>query len=139
MKKFAGLIVLFVLAFGPAFAGDQDFTLINDTGLTIDQLYCSPTATKDWEEDILGVDVLKDGGKVEIKFSRDEKAAEWDLMIVDEEGDKIFWSEINLLEAEVVTLFYKDGKPTAEIQNVAEDEDDDNSAEEGDVEEEDED
>jgi hypothetical protein len=133
MKKTAGFVILFLLALAPVFAGDQDFTLINDTGLTIDQLYCSPTATKDWEEDVLGVDVLKDGEKVEIKFSRDEKAAEWDLMIVDGEGDKIYWTEINLLEAETITLYYKDGKPTAEIKNA--DEESDDSAEQGDVEE----
>jgi hypothetical protein len=132
MKKTAGLVILFLMALMPVFAGDQDFTLVNDTGLTIDQLYCSPTTTKDWEEDVLGVDVLKDGEKVEIKFSRDIKAAEWDLMIVDQEGDKIYWTEINLLEAETITLYYKDGKPTAEIKKAEEDNDD--SAEKGDVE-----
>jgi hypothetical protein len=136
MKKSAGLIVLLLLAVAPAFAGDQDFTLVNETGLTVDQLYCSPTTTNVWEEDILGVDVLKDGEKVEVKFSRDEKAAEWDLMIVDEEGDKIEWTEINLLEAETITLYYKDGKPTAEIQKAEEEADE--PAEEGAKEEEDE-
>ena len=135
MKKTAGLAILFLLALAPAFAGDQDFTLVNDTGLTIRRLYCSPTTTKDWEEDILGVDVLKDGEKVEVKFSRDEKAAEWDLMIVDEEGDKIVWTEINLLEAETITLYYKDGQPTAEIQNA--EEEDDDSGDQGNAEEDD--
>jgi len=136
MNKIAGLIILLLLAVAPAFAGDQDFTLVNDTGLTIDQLYCSPTTTDVWEEDILGVDVLKDGEKVEVKFSRDEKAAEWDLMIVDEEGDKIEWTEIDLLEAETITLYYKDGKPTAEITKAEEETEE--PAEKGDKEEADE-
>jgi hypothetical protein len=86
MKKFAGLIVLLILAAAAAFAGDQDFTLVNETGLTIDQLYCTPSTIVDWEEDILGVSVLKNDEKAHITFSRDEKAAEWDIMIVYEEG-----------------------------------------------------
>jgi hypothetical protein len=132
MKKTAGLIVLLLTAIAPAFAGDQDFTLVNDTGLTIDQLYCSPTETKDWEQDVLGVDVLKDGEKVEIKFSRDEKAKDWDLMIVDEQGDKIYWTDIDLFEAETITLYYKDGKPTAEIKKAEDAEEESNEpAEEG--------
>jgi hypothetical protein len=115
MKKIAGLIVFLMLAAVAVHAGDQDFTLVNDTGLTIDQLYVSPSAKPDWEEDILGQDVLKNGEKAHITFSRDEKAAEWDIMIVDEEGDKVYWKEIDLLEAETITLYYEDGKPTAKI------------------------
>ena len=65
--------------------------------MTIDQLYCSPTKVNDWEEDILGVDVLEDGEEVNITFSRDEETRHWDIMIVD-----------------------KDEKPTAEIQTVEE-------------------
>jgi len=139
MKKTAGLIILLLLAVAPAFAGDQDFTLVNETGLTIDQLYCSPTTTNVWEEDILGVDVLKDGEKVHITFSRDEKAGDWDLMIVDEEGDKIYWKDIDLLEAETITIYYKDGTPTVEIQKAEDAEEEaDEPAEEGAKEEEDE-
>jgi len=118
MKKIAGFFILLLLTAVVAFAGDQDFTLVNDTGLTIDQLYISPTKADNWEEDILGVDVLKHGEEVHITFSRDEKTRHWDIMIVDEEGDKIYWRDIDLIQAEKITLSYEDEKPTAEIQTV---------------------
>jgi hypothetical protein len=134
MKKTA-LLAFLMLAATAVFAGDQDFTLDNETGLTIDQLYCSPSAKPDWEEDILGTDVLKNGEKAHITFSRSETARNWDLLIVDEEGDKVEWSEIDLLEAETIILYYEDGKPTAKILTGEEEE----PAEQGDVEEDDED
>jgi hypothetical protein len=124
MKKTACLIALLLMAAPFAFAGDQDFTLVNETGLTIDQLYCSPSASKDWEEDILGTGILEDGEKAGITFSRGETARNWDLLIVDEDGDKIVWEEIDLLEAETIVLYYENGQPTAKIETAEEDEDD---------------
>lgn len=100
-----------------AFAGDQDFILVNQTGLTVDSFFCSPTTTNNWEEDVLGQDVLLDGESVTIKFSRDEEACNWDLMIVDEDGDKVVWGDIDLCQVVRITLFYKDGKPTARLEN----------------------
>ena len=58
--------VTFVL---PARAGDQDFTLVNRTGVEIHKVYASPHSSDDWEEDILGDDTLSDGESVNITFS----------------------------------------------------------------------
>ena len=63
-----------VLAAAPVAAGQQDFTLYNETGVDIYQLYVSPASTDQWEEDVLGVDVLEDGDAVDISFDRDEDA-----------------------------------------------------------------
>ena len=115
------VLMAVVLFFAVAvMAGDQDFELVNETGLTIDEFYCSPVETNSWEEDVLGVDVLEDGDSVEITFSRDEEACDWDLKIVDEEGDEIYWRSIDLCKAMTITLYYENGKPTAEIENVPE-------------------
>ncbi len=121
MKRFFLLLLItsmliFVVA---AFAGEQDFVLVNNTGLTIQAFYCSPNNTDDWEEDVLGQDVLPDGESVEITFATDTEECLWDLMIVDEDGDKVYWQDINLCQAAKVTLFYKDNKPTANIEEVA--------------------
>lgn len=128
------IITAIVLILGLAcsvFAGQQDFILVNQTGLTIDQFYCSPTTAQDWEEDVLGVDVLADEESVEINFDRDEEACNWDLLIVDEEGDKIVWSNINLCEAARITLYYENGKPTAQIEKAEADEEAEEADEEG--------
>jgi hypothetical protein len=51
---------------------------------------------------------------------------------VDEDGDKIYWEEIDLLDAETIILYYENGKPTAKILTA----DEDDSAAEADDEEE---
>jgi hypothetical protein len=132
MKRTAVFIAFLLMTASSVIAGDQDFILVNETGLTIDQFYCSPSASKDWEEDVLGTDVLENGEKAEITFSREETARDWDLLIVDEDGDKIYWEEIDLLDAETIILYYENGKPTAKILTA----DEDDSAAEADDEEE---
>lgn len=97
-------------------SGDQDFTLINKTGLSVDELYLSPSNDNEWGEDVLGVDVLEDGQKVSISFSHKESECMWDMKIVDEDEDDIIWEDINLCKASQITLYYKGGKPTAEIK-----------------------
>ncbi|MDT5159529.1 MAG: hypothetical protein QOH51_3886 [Acidobacteriota bacterium] len=97
-------------------SGKQDFTLVNKTGVEIDKVYISPHDKDDWEEDILGQDTLPDGQSVDIKFHRDEKAAQWDLRIEDKQGHAIEWENLNLLEISKVTLHYKDAKATAEVE-----------------------
>jgi hypothetical protein len=96
--------------------GKQDFTLVNQTGVEIDKVYISPHDANEWQEDILGQDTLPTGQSVDIKFHRNEKAAQWDLRIEDSKGNAIEWENLNLLEISKVTLFYKDGKGTAQVE-----------------------
>ena len=94
----------------------QDFTLVNETGVEIDKVFISPKDKDDWEEDILGKDTLPSGQSVDIKFHREETAAEWDLKVEDKQGNSIEWHDLNLLKISKVTLHYKDGKGTAEVE-----------------------
>lgn len=96
--------------------GNQDFTLVNSTGVEINSVYVSPHDSNDWEEDILGQDTLASGQSVDIKFEREEKAAMWDLRVEDKSGNSIEWENLNLLQISKVTLHYKDGKATAETE-----------------------
>lgn len=104
-------------ASAPIFAQSKlDFTLKNDTGLIINELYVSPNSSDDWEEDILGRDVLKDGESLDITFSRTEKTCNWDLKIIDEDKDPVEWEKLDLCTASHITLMYKNGKATAIIK-----------------------
>jgi ABC-type transport system substrate-binding protein len=94
----------------------QDFMLVNATGVEIDKLYISPHDADDWQEDILGQDTLPSGQSLEIKFHRNESAAMWDLRIEDKQGNSIEWENLNLTQISKVTLHYKDGKGTAEVE-----------------------
>lgn len=110
------LAFAFAMLCGTALAGDQDFTLVNRTGLSIIELYVSPSDTDSWEEDVLGVDVLGEGERCNVSFHRDEDSCIWDLMIVDEDEDEIHWTGLDLCEVSVVTLFWEDGRAWAEVR-----------------------
>jgi hypothetical protein len=96
--------------------GEQDFTLINSTGVVINKLFISPHDKDDWEEDILGQDTLPSGKSLDIKFNRDEKADMWDLRVEDTQGNAIEWENLKLTEISKVTLHYENGKATAETE-----------------------
>lgn len=122
MKKILKNILVLWLAVGAfSFASTlevsaqagQDFTLVNKTGTAINALYITPHNAEVWGEDILGVDSLRDGETLDIKFSRKEQAEFWDLRIEDKSGAALEWENLNLLAIDTLTLFYKNGKTSA--------------------------
>ena len=113
-----GVIAIFVTATAFARAGKQDFVLHNQTGVEIHSLYVSPHSADDWEEDILGKDMLAAGDSLKITFDDRDKHVHWDLKVTDKEGNSLEWYDLNLVEIEEVTLHWdaKAGKGTAEIK-----------------------
>lgn len=94
---------------GPSLAAGakQDFTLVNKTGYDIDQVFVSPSKSGDWEEDVLGKDVLEDGDSWEIKFHRAAKTCKWDLKVVYSDDDSsAVWYDIDLCSVEKITIRY---------------------------------
>ena len=119
MRRFALALAVFCLAVfsSRSFAGEQDFTLVNSTGTDIHQLFISPTAADDWQEDVLGVEVLKDEASVDIKFTGEDSTAFWDLKIVDGDGNEVVWKKLNLKKISKVTLGYDDDdNPVAQVE-----------------------
>lgn len=93
-----------------------DFTLVNRTGLTIQEVYVSPTSDDEWGEDVMGRDVLRNAEAVDISFSRRETECHWDLKVVDDDEDTVVWEKLNLCEASEITLMYEGKRPTAIIK-----------------------
>lgn len=117
MKSFALALLLLAGSVSPLVAQSKlDFTLKNDTGLVISEVYVAPNHGDEWEEDIMGKDVLGQGEEVEITFSRTEKTCSWDLKIVDEKDNEVEWTELDLCKASHITLQYKGKKATAIIK-----------------------
>lgn len=119
MKTFilAGLLSLCVVT--PALAqGKQDFTLINKTGYPINEVYVSPSQSDDWQEDVLGQDVLNSGQYVNINFSRKTSACKWDLQVVYSDGETSAWENFDLCKTSNITIYYnrKNGKTWAEYE-----------------------
>ncbi|HKO97493.1 MAG TPA: hypothetical protein VJU86_10895 [Pyrinomonadaceae bacterium] len=94
----------------------QDFTLHNETGLEITEVYVSPTGVDDWEEDVLGTDTLATGDSVAISFSR-RKEEMWDIKVVFRNGKNSVWTKFNLSQITDITISFKNGKPWATWKN----------------------
>ncbi len=102
----------------PQESANQDFTLVNKTGVEIHNLFVSPHSADEWQEDVLGRDTLADGDSVKIGFNVRERAALWDLKVTDSDGNSIVWEKFNLLKISEITLHYdaESGKATAEFE-----------------------
>lgn len=119
VRAAAAGLVLATLAAAPALAeGRQNFTLINKTGYTIAEVYVSPTKSDSWEEDVMGRDVLGHGERVDIVFSRKEKACKWDLMVVYDDEETAEWHGFDLCAVSVIAISYnrKTGETWAEYE-----------------------
>lgn len=105
MKTFLSLCLGTLLVFAnTALSADQDFTLVNTTGIEINALYVSPADKNSWGEDILGQDTLPSGKSTDIEFDPEEKDEKWDLRVEDKEGNSIEWSDLDLTEISKVKL-----------------------------------
>src|ERR1700682_3538079 len=125
LKAVVTIFALFVLLAPTVFAENvastanqnkQDFALHNETGLEIKEVYISPTAAEDWEEDILGVDTLLSGDSVNVTFTR-RRADMWDMKVVFRNGKSNVWTKLNLSKITDVTVSFKEGKPWATWKN----------------------
>jgi hypothetical protein len=128
LKAFVAIFALAIMIVPTAFArgtqnfvsaanqNKQDFTLHNETGLEIKEVYISPTAADEWEEDILGTDTLASGDSVDITFTRRHEDM-WDMKVVFRNGKSNIWTKLNLSKITDITLSFKGGKPWATWKN----------------------
>jgi hypothetical protein len=103
-----------LLGVAPSFAeGKQDFTLHNDTGKVIKEVYVGPTKSEEWGDDVMGKDVVGDGESVLITFNSRATAKHWDIKVVFDDGKWNYWTNFDLTTISDVTISFKDGKPWA--------------------------
>jgi hypothetical protein len=104
MKKFAIAVLMACTAATAAFAAQQDFTIVNNTGQAIITVNVSPADSDEWGPDILGADILAADEQAEISFSNDEEQCSWDIRVTYEDGDTGDWRGIDLCETVTVEL-----------------------------------
>ncbi len=95
-----------------------DFVLVNKTGYTVNEVYVSPVSTSNWEEDVMGSDVLNNGERVEIEFAETGRGCNWDLKVVYDDGEEAEWAGFDLCTVSTVVLRYnrKSGETWAEYE-----------------------
>lgn len=95
---------VFALAASSASAEDLKFDLKNGTSAVLDQFYASPPDTNDWEDDILGQDVLDKGETVTVTVADGRDTCVYDLRFVFQDGDVIEKAKVDLCKQKNFTL-----------------------------------
>lgn len=89
-------------------ADARDITVVNKTGKPIFSLFISPVESNDWEEDVLGLDVLADGQSVDVHFSGyEEGQCHFDILATNEDGDEWLLPDVDLCSVSEVVITAK--------------------------------
>jgi hypothetical protein len=92
---------LSALVAGPAMAEDRRVKIINETDHTIVQFYASNVGQNDWEEDILGSDMLRPGQAVTVNIDDGSGYCKYDFKAVFSDGDVLIRHNIDVCQVSV--------------------------------------
>lgn len=91
-KRSMLLAIVLMLLSSVATAADYYVDITNDTGYTIMYVYVSPAKSTEWEEDVLGREVMSNGETRRITL-RGYQSSVFDIKLVDTDGDSYtFWN-----------------------------------------------
>jgi hypothetical protein len=96
--KFVAAAVMLALTGTSAMAVERQVQVNNLTSFTIVEFYASNTGTTDWEEDILGNDVLPAGGSVSINIDDGSGYCKFDFLAVFDDGEQLVSADNNVCE-----------------------------------------
>ena len=80
------------------------FNLKNATSFTLTHLYMSPAASNDWDNDILGDQVVDAGETAEVSIDDGVESCMYDLRADFDDGDAIDVRGVNVCEIEGTTV-----------------------------------
>ena len=100
MKKFSAALALAILSASvvSAAAMERQVQINNKTSFVITEFYASNTGTQDWQEDILGTEVLASGSSVTVNIDDGSGYCKYDFLAVFDDGDKAVSSDNNVCE-----------------------------------------
>jgi len=93
--------------------GKKDFTLHNQTGKAIKEIFIEPSNSERFGEDVMGKDVVANGGSIHVTFHSAASGNHWDLKVVFVDDTSTVWSNVDLSAIDEITISYKEGKPSA--------------------------
>jgi len=105
MSRMAGALLLASAFLAPAAQADSnmDFTVENQTGFTLTELYVSPNKKDSWGKNILK-SPMKDNETRKITFKPTAKIQSYDIRAVYADGGKPVWYDIEPANISKVTL-----------------------------------
>jgi len=99
LKRFLLMFAITVTALAgtnAAVAADRKVKVVNKTKTAIFAFYASRTSTNDWEEDILGDDVIMPGESMVIDIDDGTGACRFDFKGEFEDGDEVVKSNVDV-------------------------------------------
>lgn len=93
-----------VLAFGSVSAANRMLTVVNKSTTAMVAFYASNVGTNDWEEDILGQDVLLAGQSVRINMDDGTGYCRFDLKAEFDDGSEAIEENVNVCEVGTFTF-----------------------------------
>lgn len=118
-RSLLGAVGLSVLAFAAAaHAIDRDFTVHNNIGNAVLELHVTPSSTTTWGADLLGADVLPNGGAVSIHYTPSMYRGQcvFDIKLVEPNGAQDVVSGVNLCTITSVSFSRQDGHVVFETE-----------------------
>ena len=112
MRTIALATVFIAALTASAYAGSQDFKLVNKTGYQIDEVYLGPVSSDNWGEDVMGKGSLGDGESVDITFNAPDSVCKWDMKVKYNDGDTAEWRSLNLCNINSISLFWSKNNNT---------------------------
>ena len=91
-------------------AVQDDYGVINKTGMTLTHLYLSPTKDDKWGDDILEKDVLANGEECGIEFDKDDDECFWDIKVIDSKETEWTVTNVDLCKYTKVTFTMAKGQ-----------------------------
>ena len=91
-------------------AANQDFRLVNNTGLSFTHLYLAPSRTKNWSGDILGMSKVGNGSSTMIRFKAGSRYCVYDVMVRDAAQRPFIVPNINLCKIHALTFRSRKGQ-----------------------------
>ncbi len=94
-----GMVLACFVFVSAAYSLTVDVT--NNTDVDIYYLYVSPSSSGDWEEDVLGDEILEAGTTVTVTLSGYDECY-WDFLAVFDDEDEVTLTEVNICDSDVV-------------------------------------
>lgn len=101
LKRFLLLSAIAVTALAgtnTALAADRHVKVVNKTKTPIFAFYASRTSTNDWEEDILGDDVIMPGQSMVINIDDGSGACKYDFKGEFENGEEVVQANVDVCQ-----------------------------------------
>lgn len=89
-----------------ALAGKSNFRVYNDSNVVVRELYVSDSRYDNWDNDILGRDVLPSGSNIQVMFGdQSSRNCLYDIRAVFEDGQVVEDYQINVCTNTQYTFF----------------------------------